>query len=51
MAAWYDEGEERLARAYDRQQGLLFILRFALLFALAAGFWTSGWSRALAEGL
>ena len=51
MEGWYDERLEERARAYDRLQGLLFLLRFALMFALAAGFWTSGWSRALAEGL
>lgn len=51
MAAWYDERREALARSYDRSQALLFLLRFALLFALAAVFWTSGLSRALADGL
>lgn len=51
MAAWYDERLEAQARAYDRSQGLLFLLRFALLFALAAAFWMSGLSRALADGL
>ena len=51
MAAWYDEGLEARARAADRLRGGLFLLRFALLFAMAAVFWTSGWSRALAEGL
>ena len=38
-------------RSYDRSQALLFLLRFALLFALAAVFWMSGGSRALAAGL
>lgn len=51
MAAWYDEQREAQARAYDRSQALLFLLRFALLFALAAVFWMSGASRALADGL
>ena len=51
MAAWYDERREAQARAYDRAQAVLFLLRFALLFALAALFWLTGWSRALAEGL
>ena len=51
MAAWYDERREAQARAYDRSQALLFLLRFALLFALAAVFWMSGASRALAAGL
>jgi hypothetical protein len=51
MAAWYDERREAQARSYDRSQALLFILRFALLFALAAIFWMSGFSRALAAGL
>ncbi len=51
MAAWYDERREAQARAYDRIQGRLFLLRFALLFALSAVFWMSGLSRALAEGL
>ena len=51
MEAWYDERREAQARAYDRTQALLFLLRFALLFALAAVFWLSGFSRALAEGL
>ena len=51
MAAWYDERLEAQARARDRSQALLFLLRFALLFALAAIFWMSGLSRSLAEGL
>ena len=51
MDAWYDERLEARARAYDRSQALLFLLRFALLFALATLFWLSGFSRALAEGL
>lgn len=51
MVAWYDEGREAQARAYDRAQAGLFILRFALLFALAAIFWMSGLSRTLAAGL
>ena len=51
MAAWYDERREARARAYDRLQGLLFLLRFALLFALATLFWTSGLARTLADGL
>lgn len=51
MAAWYDEHKEAQARAYDRLQALLFLLRFALLFALAALFWMSGLSRAVVEGL
>ena len=51
MEAWCDERREAQARAYDRSQALLFLLRFALLFALAAVFWLSGFSRALAEGL
>ena len=51
MAAWYDEEQEAQARAYDRAQARLFILRFGLLFALAAAFWLSGFSRALAAGL
>ena len=51
MAAWYDERREAQARSYDRSQALLFLLRFALLFALAAVFWTSGLSRTLAAGL
>ncbi|HAL92000.1 MAG TPA: hypothetical protein DCM68_03125 [Verrucomicrobia bacterium] len=51
MAAWYDERREAQVRAYDRSQALLFLLRFALLFVLAAAFWMSGGSRALAAGL
>ncbi len=51
MAGWYDERREEQARAYDRSQAVLFLLRFGLLFALAALFWRMGWSRALAEGL
>ncbi len=51
MEGWYDERREAQARAYDRAQAVLFLLRFALLFALAALFWLTGWSRALAEGL
>ena len=51
MAAWYDEQREAQARAYDRSQALLFLLRFALLFALAVAFWLSGLSRSLADGL
>lgn len=51
MAAWYDEQREAQARSYDRSQAFLFILRFALLFALATVFWMSGLSRALAAGL
>ncbi len=51
MAAWYDERQEAQARSYDRIQALLFLLRFSLLFALAAVFWMSGLSRSLAEGL
>lgn len=51
MPAAFDERREAQARAYDRGQALLFLLRFALLFALAAVFWTSGWSRDLAAGL
>ena len=51
MEAWYDEGREVRARAYERSQAFLFLLRFALLFALAAAFWTSGLSRSLADGL
>ena len=51
MAAWYDEQREAQARAYDRAQAILFLVRFALLFALAAVFWLSGWSRALGAGL
>ena len=39
MAAWYVERREALARSYDRSQALLFLLRFALLFALAAVFY------------
>ena len=51
MPAAFDERREAQARAYDRGQALLYLLRFALLFALAAVFWTSGWSRELAAGL
>ena len=51
MAAWHDERREAQARAYERSQAWLFLLRFALLFALAAVFWMSGLSRSLAEGL
>lgn len=51
MAAWYDERLEARARAYERSQALLFLLRFFLLFALAAAFWMSGWSQDLAQGL
>lgn len=51
MASWYDERRAALARSYDRSQALLFLLRLGLLFALAAGFWTSGLSRSLAAGL
>jgi hypothetical protein len=50
-ASWYDEALERRARSYDRLQGALFLLRFALLIGLATLFWTSGASRELAEGL
>lgn len=51
MAAWYDERLEAQARAYDRAQALLFLLRFTLLLALATVFWVSGVSRSLADGL
>lgn len=51
MGSWYDEQREAQARAYDRAQGVLFIVRFALLFVLATVFWRSGWSRELAAGL
>ena len=51
MADWFDKRREAQARAYDRSQGRLFLLRFALLFVLAAAFWMSGLSRALAAGL
>ena len=51
MAVWYDERLEEQARAYDRSQALLFLLRFALLFGLAVAFWMSGFSRLLADGL
>ena len=51
MAAWYDERLEAQARAYEQAQAILFLVRFALLFALAAVFWMSGWSRALGAGL
>ena len=51
MATWYDEAREAQARAYERDQGGLYLLRFGLLFALAALFWVSGWSQALANGL
>ena len=51
MEAWYDERLEAQARAYDRAQALLFLLRFGLLLAMAAAFWASGLSRSLAEGL
>ena len=51
MPAWYDERREAQVRAYDRAQALLFLLRFALLFALAAAFWISGASRSLAVGV
>ena len=51
MPAAFDERREAQARAYDRGQALLFLLRFALLFALAAAFWTTGGSRELAAGL
>jgi len=50
-ASWVDERREAQARAYDRSQALLYLLRFGLLFALAAAFWMSGFSRALATGL
>ncbi len=51
MAGWHDERLEAQARAYDRSQALLFLLRFALLLAMAAAFWASGLSAALSEGL
>ena len=51
MEAWYDERLEEQARTYDRSQALLFVLRFALMFGLAAAFWMSGFSRLLADGL
>ncbi len=51
MAVWYDKRLEEQARAYDRSQALLFLLRFALLFGLAVAFWMSGFSRLLADGL
>lgn len=51
MGSWYDEQREAQARAYDRAQGILFLVRFALLFVLATVFWRSGWSRDLAAGL
>jgi len=50
-ASWVDERREAQARAYDRSQALLYLLRFGLLFALAVAFWMSGFSRALATGL
>lgn len=48
---WYDRRLEAQARSHDQTRAILFLLRFALLFALAALFWKAGWSRALAEGL
>ena len=51
MPAAFDQRREAQARAYDRSQALLYLLRFGLLFALAAAFWTSGLSRELAAGL
>ncbi len=51
MEAWYDERRAAQAQAYERAQARLFLLRFGLLFALAALFWTSGGSHALAAGL
>ena len=51
MEAWYDGRLEEQARAYDRSQALLFVLRFALMFGLAVAFWMSGFSRLLADGL
>ncbi|MDR0993458.1 MAG: hypothetical protein LBN38_02670 [Verrucomicrobiota bacterium] len=48
---WYDERLEARARAYEWSQSALFILRFGLLYALAALFWTSGLARLLADGL
>ena len=50
MEAWYDGRLEEQARAYDRSQALLFVLRFALMFGLAVAFWMSGFSRLLADG-
>lgn len=51
MTAWYNEEKESQARAYDRIQAQLFLLRFALLFAAAAAFWLSGLAEAVASGL
>ena len=51
MEAWYDGRLEEQARAYDRSQALLFVLRFSLMFGLAVAFWMSGFSRLLADGL
>ncbi len=51
MTAWYNAEKESQARAYDRIQGQLFLLRFGLLFAAAAAFWLSGLAEAVAAGL
>jgi len=51
MPAWVDERREAKARSYDRAQALVYLLRFGLLFALAALFWVSGLSRSLAAGV
>ncbi len=46
MAAWYDEQLEAQARAYDRSQARLFLLRFALAFRVGGGFLDVGTGRA-----
>jgi len=51
MPAWMDERLEAKARSYDRAQALVYLLRFGLLFALAALFWVTGLSRSLAAGV
>lgn len=51
MAEWYDPSQEAQVRAQEHTRALLFLLRFFLLFALAAVFWVTGWSRELELGL
>jgi len=51
LPSWADGGREAKARSYNRAQAMIYLLRFGLLFALAAAFWISGLSISLAAGI
>jgi len=51
LPSWADGEREAKARSYNRAQALVYLLRFGLLFALAAAFWMSGLSVSLAAGI